>query len=77
MDRTELRVLKSGPAPDDSQCRDVSHQDLRPGECDQQTQYGTPGITYCGAPKVKGFVFCRYHLFVALNSGYPVKEFRE
>ncbi len=78
MDEVELEELLRGPVPDTSQIRDVAEGELRPGECDEQTGFGTPeGRLYCGAPKVAGFSRCRFHLFDALNSGVSADQLRE
>lgn len=78
MDEAELGEFLNGSVPDTAECRDVAYAQLRPGECDEQTSYGTPaGRLYCGAPKTTGFSRCRFHLFDALNSGVPADQLRE
>lgn len=78
MDEAQLKAFLNGPVPDDSQCREVAEEDLDPSQCGQEISHGLPsGRTYCGAPKTEGFILCRYHLFDALYSGYPVEDLRE
>lgn len=77
MNEAELRAFLQGPVPDVSQIRDVPYDQLSPGQCDEQTEYGTSaGSRYCGAPRTPGFKLCRYHLFTALHNGEPVDELR-
>lgn len=77
MTEAEVQAFIDGPVPE-SQCRDAPQANLKPGECAEQTEYGTSaGARYCGAPKAQGFWLCRYHLFTALNSDEPVADLRE
>jgi len=77
MNEAELQAFIQGPVPDASQCRNVPYDQLRAGQCDEQTEYGTSaGSRYCGAPLLPGFKRCRHHLFTALNSGEPASELR-
>lgn len=77
MNEAELRAFLQGPVPDVSLCGSVPYEQLRPEQCDEQTEYGTAaGRRYCGAPRLPGFRLCRYHLFTALNAEEPLNELR-
>lgn len=75
MDQQEFEELVNGPEPDPSECRDVPEDGLRPGECDTRVGSGTgePSL-YCGAPRVDGYVVCRYHLHDAYANNYSIGE---
>lgn len=76
MIEAEVQTFIDGPVPV-PRCRDVPQANLRPGECDEQTEYGTSaGPRYCGAPKAQGFRLCHHHLFTALNSDEPIDDLR-